>query len=122
MQFIIAIAEDSELVLEQLATALEQNGFTPVIKARNGRDLLDQLQSLSQLPSLVLTDINIPDLDGFETIPILKARYPALKILATSTDYRRSKVRAILECGADDFIPKGSDISDYVSKMKQLLA
>lgn len=86
-----------------------QQGFTILLEAANGQDLIERLESNSQLPDLCLLDIDMPVMDGYETAQYLRQRYPAMKILAFTLFINKTKEERILEAGADSVLPKESD-------------
>lgn len=76
-------------------------------EAEHGQDLLDQLKYLK--PDMVILGINMPVLNGIDTLPILKERYPALKvIMLTMYDDARIISKAI-KLGANAYLLKTSD-------------
>ena len=94
-----------------------KNGFCVLIVAEHGRDLLDQLEKAPELPHLCICDINMPVMDGFETVRTIKAKYPGIRILSFSTDNSAWLQSEILRCGADAFIWKNSSIQEYIVKI-----
>jgi putative two-component system response regulator len=91
------------------------------ISASNGRDALDL--AISMQPDLILLDIMMPGMDGFETVAALKVnpstqRVPV--IMLTALDDRSSKLRA-LEAGAEEFLSKPIDRADLIVRVRNLL-
>ena len=80
MAKILVVDDDPGMVL-MLETALRRRGHT-VITASNGAEALEMMPE--EGVRLVITDIHMPELDGFDLIPALLERFPALKILAIS--------------------------------------
>ena len=99
----ILIVEDSATQTLRLQNTLEKNGFT-VTAARDGRAALDALAQ--NRPTLIISDIQMPVMDGYELCRQLKAD-PALRdlpiILLTSLSAPQDIIRG-LECGADNFV------------------
>lgn len=75
----ILVIDDEAGFRGTLRIVLTRSGFT-VAEAENGREGLKAIEAES--PDLVLIDVVMPEQDGFETIPMLRDRYPALKIIA----------------------------------------
>ncbi len=101
----VLVIEDNDDVREQLATILSLEGFC-VRKAANGRRGLEMVHQ--QMPDLVLCDLTMPDLDGWQTLASLRAD-PAtvsLPFLCLSARTDRRDLRRAMEAGADDFITK----------------
>jgi adenylate cyclase len=101
----ILVVDDDELNRDMLVRRLEKNGYQ-LEEAANGKLALTKLKDGNY--DLVLLDILMPDLDGFQTLEFIKAD-PRLRhipvIMLTALDDVDSTVRCI-EAGAEDFVPK----------------
>src|SRR5439155_9048681 len=101
----ILVVDDNEMNRDMLCRRLERQGHT-VLEAENGRKALEILESVKV--DLVLLDILMPELDGLQTLELLKAnpsqRYTPV-IMLSALDELDSVVRCI-EIGADDYLPK----------------
>ena len=117
----ILIAEDSLTQSLRLQNSLEKFGFT-VTAARDGQAALDALATLR--PTLVISDIQMPGIDGYELCRRLKAD-PALRdiplILLTSLSAPQDIIRG-LECGADNFVVKPYDDEFLLARIRTVLA
>lgn len=81
----IAIADDHQLFLKSLGKLVDSfDNFTLVADAINGRDLVEKIALLPQVPELVLLDVNMPVMDGPTTAMHLSTVYPQIKIVALS--------------------------------------
>lgn len=100
----ILIAEDEDLNFQLLLVLLSRMGLT-VIRAANGVEAVEICRS-EQAIDLVLMDIKMPVMNGYEATKIIKELRPQLPVIAQtaySTDYDRAKAFA---CGCSDFISK----------------
>ena len=77
----VLLVEDDPALLDMLSKTLERVGFT-VVTAVHGADALAQMHTLSA--DIVVTDILMPEMDGFELIRTLRAKWPELPIVAMS--------------------------------------
>jgi len=118
----IVLVDDHSLLRIGLAQLLQSIGFTVVFEADDGKEFIDKLQR-STLPDVVLMDINMPGMDGFETTQWLKINHPDIKVLALSMYDNESSIIRMLKCGAKGYILKDSEpaelkaaIDDLVSK------
>jgi CheY-like chemotaxis protein len=104
----ILVAEDNDPNRVMLCRRLEKHGYVPT-EARNGREALDLVQRHKF--DLLLCDIMMPEVDGYEVLRELKAD-PDLKalpvIMISALDEMESIVRCI-EMGAEDYLPKPYD-------------
>ena len=116
----ILIAEDSATQAMLLKNILTGHGFQ-VVTARNGREALERLGSVR--PAAVITDIQMPVMDGYELYRQIKAD-PALApipvILVTGLSAPQDIIRG-LECGADNFIVKPYDKNFLLSRLQTVL-
>jgi DNA-binding NarL/FixJ family response regulator len=101
----VAIADDHVLSRKVMRNFLLKGNYHVIIEADNGKKLLNQLESADALPDICLLDINMPELNGFETARLLKAKWPSIKILAISGDDLYNVIK-IKQMGADGFINK----------------
>ena len=119
MALVLAV-DDQPINLELLAAYLEGTGceFVP---AENGRQALEALDR--RRPDLVLLDVVMPELDGFEVCRRIKAD-PANRlvpvVLVTSLNTVEDRVHA-LEVGADDFLPKPIDRRELMARVLTLI-
>lgn len=116
----ILIVEDSPTQARQLKYLLEKNGFS-VTSAANGKEALSIL--LNYKPALIISDILMPEMDGFELSGNIRAD-ERLKdipvILLTSLSDPTDVIRG-LECGADNFITKPYDEQYLISRIDYML-
>jgi PAS domain S-box-containing protein len=112
----ILVVEDSITQAEHLRYMLQKHGFDAVV-APNGQEALKRM--FQQRPSLVVTDIVMPEMDGFQLCRAIKDE-PALMetpvILLTSLTDPDDVLRG-LECGADNFITKPYDENYLISRI-----
>jgi DNA-binding NarL/FixJ family response regulator len=105
----IALADDHQLVRKGIRLLLENiKGFQVVSEAANGRELIDQIVVLDPLPDLVLVDVNMPVMDGIETVRELKKSYPEMKLVALSVNTDMAVIRELIRLGANAYLFKDS--------------
>lgn len=116
----ILIAEDSRTQAAQLSFMLEQNGYQVTVAA-NGRRAL--LAAQEKKPALIISDIVMPEMGGYELCKAIKAD-EGLKdipvILVTTLSDSQDVIRG-LECGADNFVRKPYEEKYLVSRIEYLL-
>jgi len=114
----ILIVEDERAVARGLEYGLRNEGFD-VLWAENGRRALELTRS--QAPNLILLDIRLPDLTGFDVCRQLRSegrRQPILML--TARDEEVDKVLG-LELGADDYVVKPYSLREVISRIRALL-
>jgi DNA-binding response OmpR family regulator len=114
----ILLVDDNRDILELVERVLLTYGYDVVI-ARDGLEALQQ-ESYAR-PDLVVLDVNLPTLDGWEVCRRIKARREVpvmlLTVRAERADIERSR-----EAGADDHLPKPFDIAEFLARINQLAA
>jgi sigma-B regulation protein RsbU (phosphoserine phosphatase) len=117
----ILVVEDSLTQALKLQYLLEGQGYQAPI-ARNGREALDALQNATA--SLVISDIEMPEMDGYELCRRIKADDVLKKLpvmLLTSLSEPKDVIHG-LECGADSFLMKPYDQEILLSRIRYMLA
>ena len=101
----ILIIEDDEAVRRTLADILEVNGYTTIV-ASDGTEGLALAKR--DLPSLIITDVNMPGMTGFELLEAFRAEEAlrAIPVIVISAKVDRTATRHGMELGAADFITK----------------
>lgn len=114
----ILIVEDERAVARGLEYGLEKEGFA-VLMAEKGRTALELVRT--KKPDLILLDIRLPDISGFDVCRQLRsegARMPILML--TARDEAIDKVLG-LELGADDYVVKPYDLRELIARIRALL-
>ncbi len=105
----IAIAEDHAVVRKSVIAIL-QSMFADEIQfvcdASNGKELIALLEQLAILPDIVLLDISMPIMNGYEAMKIIKHKWPSLKVVAFSMYNDDFAVMQMVQNGACGFITK----------------
>lgn len=118
----IALVDDHALLRDGLAALITSLGHTVVMEASNGQDLIGQLQSTNSLPSLVLMDINMPVMDGYETTLWLKQHHPHITVVALSMYDTESAIIRMIKNGAKGYILKDSEPDELKFALETLFA
>ena len=113
----ILVVDDEERMVRFIRLNLEHDGFQ-VIEAYNGLQALDHLRS--NLPDLILLDVMMPDIDGFEVLRMIRETSTVPVIMLTAKGEEEDRVRG-LELGADDYITKPFSPRELVSRVRAVL-
>ena len=110
MSKLIFVVDDSNTVRASLKYTLEKNGYE-VIAAEDGQDGLDKLEKLSQekkRPSMIISDINMPNLDGIGFIKKVKTKpqFKFIPILVLTTESQQQKKMEGKDAGAAGWLVK----------------
>ncbi|MCH2231114.1 MAG: response regulator transcription factor [Crocinitomicaceae bacterium] len=109
----IGIAEDHDLVRQGLISLLEdEKGVDVICDASNGQILLDC--SSTQDLNVVLMDLEMPVLNGQETLQILRSKYPHIRVIMVSMYYTDDFIAQSIKLGARGYLPKNCKIEKVV--------
>ena len=115
----IVLADDHVLLRNGLAELVKSLGHTVLFEAANGKDLILKLEE-KNLPGIVLLDINMPEMDGYETAQWLRQHHPDVKVLALSMYDNETSIIRMLKCGARGYILKDSEPSELKAAIHAL--
>jgi two-component system invasion response regulator UvrY len=128
----VAIVDDHFLVAKAFGKLLAFiDGYSVQFDASSGMELIRQIQA-GQVPDIVLLDINMPEMDGFEVARWLKHNAPTVKVLALTMNDKEESIVGMLRNGArgyllkecrpselkaalDDLMTKGYHYTDYIT-------
>ena len=113
----ILIVDDEERMVRFIRLNLEHDGYG-VVEAFNGKQALQRLRD--SVPDIILLDVMMPDLDGFEVLQMIREINNVPVIMLTAKGEENDRVRG-LELGADDYITKPFSPRELVSRVKAVL-
>jgi two-component system response regulator AdeR len=114
---LILVAEDEPEIAEVIAAYLEREGFRTV-RAADGRAALDIHLALK--PDLVMLDVHMPRVDGWEVLAELRRRGDTPVIMLTALDQDIDKLQA-LRIGADDYVVKPFNAVEVAARARAVL-
>ncbi|WP_084964530.1 response regulator transcription factor [Thermoactinospora rubra] len=118
MEARLLVVEDDPNILELLAASLKFAGFA-VTMAKNGVDAVAAVQR--QRPDLVVLDVMLPDMDGFEVVRRLRSGGSATPVVfLTARDAVEDKIHG-LTIGGDDYVTKPFSLEEVVARIKAVL-
>ncbi|KAB1063194.1 response regulator [Salibacter halophilus] len=113
------LADDHELVAEGIKSLLEAVPHIEVLaETRNGKELLQYAKALS--PDVALVDLNMPVMDGFEAIKILKSEQPSVKTIAITMFAEKPVADRVMELGAMGYVLKNSPVEELVEAIEKV--
>lgn len=113
----ILVVEDDKTLQETLEYNLERQGYDLIV-TENGRTALTLART--QKPDLVILDVMLPGLDGFEVCRILRKEYSTPILMLTAKTEEIDKIVG-LEMGADDYLTKPFSMRELLARVKALL-
>ena len=106
----ILIVEDDDQIRRLLCTILERSGYS-VRPAPDGVAALEELQTAT--PDILLSDLNMPRMSGFELLPVVRQQFPMTRVVAMSSAFSGYDVPAGIV--ADAFYPKASNVAGLLT-------
>jgi len=117
VQALILVVDDDHKITSLLQRTLAYAGYR-VHAARNGAEALEVAAATK--PDLVILDIMLPDIDGFEVCRRLRAETDALILMLTARDEVSDRIRG-LDSGADDYLVKPFALEELLARVRALL-
>lgn len=116
----ILIVDDEPSIVIPIQFLMEQQGYS-VLVAENGEDALDAIYKYK--PDLILLDIMLPRIDGYEVCEIVRLNpdYRNIKIIFLTAKGREVEIAKGLALGANAYITKPFSNTELVAKVKSLL-
>src|SRR5215216_6935946 len=113
----VAIADDHALFRAGVRTALSVKKDVELIaEADNGMQLLNLLKHIE--PDVILLDIQMPIMDGIQTLPEIRKLYPHIKVIILSMHNDHSMISKLMEIGANSYLTKNSDSETIYQAIK----
>ncbi len=117
----ILIVEDNDMNLDMLSRRLARKGYEIVV-ARDGQAGVDQ--ALAELPDLILMDMSLPVMDGWQATRRIKERAEtaAIPVVALTAHAMASDREKAMDAGCDDFYTKPIELPGLLDIMTRLLS
>ena len=113
----ILVVDDEERMVRFIRMNLEHDGFQ-VSEAFNGKQAVQNLRDVN--PDLILLDVMMPDLDGFDVLEMIREISNVPVIMLTAKSEEDDRVRG-LELGADDYVTKPFSPRELVSRVRAVM-
>lgn len=113
-QFRVLIADDEQRILFFLKSRLKASGYE-VLTASNGLEAVEQVHA--QEPDLVVLDVMMPEMNGFEALKQIRASYSVPVIILSAREASVDKVKG-LDLGADDYLAKPFSPDELVARIE----
>ena len=116
----VMIVDDTAVDRRLAGGLLEGTPDVEVVYAENGKDALEKIELST--PDLVVTDLQMPELDGLQLVTELSERYPDLPVILMTAHGSESIAAQALANGASSFVPKADLAENLVETVRHILA
>lgn len=121
MKYKIAIVDDHLLIAKAISNIIESfKNFEVLYEADNGQTLQQKLK-MQPLPNIVLLDISMPVMDGFETAKWLKEHHPEIQIMALSVQDDDESLIKMIKAGARGYLHKNVHPTTLENALEELV-
>jgi DNA-binding NarL/FixJ family response regulator len=118
----IYIADDHHLMLDGLGSLIQSiDGFELIGKFPSGRELIDALDKATRMPDLCIVDIEMPGMDGIETVRRIREKYPYMKIMALSMHDEQHFVSKMIVAGANGYVLKNVKRNMFIDTINRIM-
>jgi signal transduction histidine kinase len=114
----ILIVDDETLILDMVASYVGHIGFEAVT-AKNGREALERLRN--EPFTILITDIKMPEMDGFELMKTVRAEFPDIHIIAMTGHGVSYTFTDVVESGATDYVAKPFSLDEMRAKLNRVV-
>jgi len=96
------------------------NDYDVVLEALNGKDLQEKIVRGSRIPSIMLIDVNMPEMNGVETAKWLSANYPAIKLVALSMNDADNYIIDMIKAGCCAYLLKETHPDEFEKALREI--
>ncbi|MDN3677458.1 response regulator transcription factor [Flavobacterium paronense] len=122
MKNTIAIVDDHILIAQALKGIISKfENFEVIFECENGKELIHKIKALKTVPNIVMLDISMPEMNGFETALWLKESYPEIKIMVLSMQNDEQSVIKMIRNGAKSYLLKNTHPRDLEMALNKLV-
>jgi two-component system NarL family response regulator len=119
MSIRIYLAEDHQIVRDGLRSILARETDLEVVgEASDGRAAVEEAGTL--LPDVVIMDVSMPELNGFEATRLIRAKHPDSRVIALSAHADKQYVLGMLKAGASGYVCKDSACEELVNAIRSV--
>lgn len=119
--YYVSLIDDHELIRQGLSSLINSfSNFKVLFETSNGRDFINKLKP-SALPDLVLMDVTMPDMNGYETCNWLRVNHPSVKVIALSVMDDEDAILKMLKSGAKGYLLKNTNPTELQTAMESVI-
>ena len=118
----VAIVDDHLLFAQSLKGLVDTfDDFNVLFHAINGQDLIDKLESISNVPDIILMDVKMPVMNGVETTYWLRKNKPSVRVLALSMEDDENNIIKMIKKGARGYLLKDIHPTELQTALREVM-
>jgi two-component system, NarL family, invasion response regulator UvrY len=117
----VVLVDDHSLLRNGLASLINNLGYSVLYECSNGKQLIEKVEK-SEAPDVILMDINMPEMDGFETTLWLKRNQPLVNVIALSMYDDETSIIRMIKNGARGYILKDTNPKELRLAIESVMA
>lgn len=117
----ILLVDDSTTMRKIQRRLLTEMGYNDVLEANNGKEAMKVLENFNFEFDLVLCDMNMPEMNGIETLLAIRAITKTLPVVMCTSVAEKSAVMESIKCGANNYLVKPFAQDAFIAKVKPFL-
>ena len=118
----IAIVDDHILIAQAIKGVISNfKNFEVLYECENGKELIDKIIKKNQLPDIVLLDISMPIMNGFDTAKWLQENHPDIMVVVLSMQTDEESVNKMIKYGAKSYLLKNSHPRDLETALNTMI-
>lgn len=119
----IILVDDHKLFTDGLQQILESEpDFKILQRFYNASDCISFLETCSDLPDIIITDLNMPGLNGLDLIDQVYTKYPDVKVICLSVRDDMYAIQKVLKRGVLSFLSKDADVDEFKEAIRSVIA
>src|SRR5688572_20073554 len=122
MSYSVVLVDDHLLIAKAIGSVIEQfSNYEVLYECDNGKTLTERLSQPGRTPDIVLLDISMPVMDGFQTATWLKENHPGILVMALSMQADDDSLLKMIKCGAKGYLHKNVHPAELEKALDSLI-
>lgn len=118
----IVIVDDHLLIAKAITSIIEQfNNYKVLYESENGKELMEKFKQKKNIPDIVLLDISMPVMNGFETAEWLKQNHPEVKVMALTMQGDDESLIKMIKAGSIGYLNKNVHPAELVKALDAII-
>src|ERR1043165_5454227 len=117
----IAFADDQAMVRKGISEYIKSfDNCSVEFEASNGKEMIEKLEKADELPHICILDIFMPEMNGLETLTVIKERWPEIKVLVLTGHSTEYYMPQMLKAGANGYLLKDCEPEELEAAIREI--